>query len=332
MKCLSFVLLIALASAAEWAVLLAGSSGYGNYRHQSDVAHMYGVLTDHKYDPDHIITIMYGDLPGNEANPFPGTIYNHPGNNQRNYQEGLVIDYKKDRYGLSSWMMDVPFTMFYGAGGMFGSVAEDGTPEMSFEDEDVINRYEKIYRALIEQNAYFVTDLNQYETSYEMFAAGHALFYDTSLNKVRSFLADMSDDYGIVPVPKYDTNQKEYLSFVNGSTGFVMMVSTEKDPEYVGAILEAMARYNYENVSTKMFEIVTKLQSVRDQDSSEMVEYIIRNRVFDSAYFFDLAVSNVVLEQLKTGKPEISAQLTSAKKTSKTELRGILRKMSKKQK
>ena len=243
-----------------------------------------------------------------------------------------VIDYKKDRYGLSSWMMDVPFTMFYGAGGMFGSVTEDGTPEMSFEDEDVINRYEKIYRALIEQNAYFVTDLSQYETSFEMFAAGHALFYDTSLNKVRNFLADMSDDYGIVPVPKYDTNQKEYLSFVNGSTGFVMMVSTEKDPEYVGAILEAMARYNYENVSTKMFEIVTKLQSVRDQDSSEMVEYIIRNRVFDSAYFFDLAVSNVVLEQLKTGKPEISAQLTSAKKTSKTELRGILRKMSKKQK
>lgn len=243
-----------------------------------------------------------------------------------------VIDYKKDRYGLSSWMMDVPFSMFYGAGGMFGSVTEDGTLEMSFEDEDVINRYEKIYRAIIEQNAYFVTDLSQYETSFEMFAAGHALFYDTSLNKVRNFLADMSDDYGIVPVPKYDTNQKEYLSFVNGSTGFVMMVSTEKDPEYVGAILEAMARYNYENVSTKMFEIVTKLQSVRDQDSSEMVEYIIRNRVFDSAYFFDLAVSNVVLEQLKTGKPEISAKLTSAKKTSTTELKRILRTMSKKQK
>ena len=42
--------------------------------------------------------------------------------------------------------------------------------------------------------------------------------------------------------------------------------------------------------------------------------------------------SMVVLEQLKTGKPEISAQLTSAKKTSKTELRRILRTMSKKQK
>ncbi len=240
-----------------------------------------------------------------------------------------TIDYKKDRYGLSSWMMDVPFSMFYGAGGMFGSVAEDGSPAIAFENADIINRYEKIYQALIEQQAYFVTDLSLYDTSYEMFAAGHALFYDTTLNKVRNFLSEMSDDYGIVPVPKYDTNQKEYLSFVNGASGFVMIVNTEKDPEYVGTILEAMARYNYENVSTKMFEIITKLQSVRDEDSSEMVEYIIRNRVYDSAYFFDLTVSNVVLEQLKAGKAEISSKLTSAKKTSTTELRRIIKTMAK---
>ncbi|CBK22108.2 uncharacterized protein [Blastocystis hominis] len=93
MKFSFFVLLLAIASASKWAVLLAGSSGYGNYRHQSDVAHMYGILIDHKFDPDHIITIMYGDLPDHPRNPFSGTIFNHPGNNQRNYQEGLVIDY-----------------------------------------------------------------------------------------------------------------------------------------------------------------------------------------------------------------------------------------------
>jgi glycosylphosphatidylinositol transamidase (GPIT) subunit GPI8 len=28
----------------HWAVLIAGSSGYGNYRHQSDVCHAYQVL------------------------------------------------------------------------------------------------------------------------------------------------------------------------------------------------------------------------------------------------------------------------------------------------
>ena len=54
---------------------------------------MYAVLRDHEFNPDHIITIMYGDLPDDPRNPFSGTIFNHPGNNQRNYQEGLVIDY-----------------------------------------------------------------------------------------------------------------------------------------------------------------------------------------------------------------------------------------------
>ena len=61
---------------------------------------MYGVLLDHNFDQEHIITIMYGDIPNNKYNPFSGTIYNHNGNNQRNYQSGLVIDYNST-YNLS---------------------------------------------------------------------------------------------------------------------------------------------------------------------------------------------------------------------------------------
>ena len=242
------------------------------------------------------------------------------------------IDAQHDRYGLTCWMMDVPFCLYYGAGGMFASIGDDGLPELSFEDADVINRYEKIYQTLIGQQAYFVTDLSIYDTVVETFSTGHALFSNTSLGQIRGSFSDMTDDYGIVPMPKYDTNQKEYLSFVNGASPFVMIVNTESNPEYVGTILEAMARYNYENVSTKMFEIITKLQNVRDQDSSEMVDYIIRNRVYDFAYFLDLDVSNVVLTQLNDGKQEISSKLKSAKKTSQNALKLQIKQMQRKQK
>lgn len=93
MKFITIAMLLALAAAGEWAVLLAGSEAYYNYRHQSDVAHMYHVLMDHKYDPDHIIVLMVDDLGSSPFNPFPGTIFNHPGNNQRDYHKGLVVDY-----------------------------------------------------------------------------------------------------------------------------------------------------------------------------------------------------------------------------------------------
>lgn len=239
------------------------------------------------------------------------------------------MDYDADRYGLSSWMMDIPFSVFYGAGGMLAALDEDGKPVLEYEQADIVDRYEKIFRGIIRQNAYFVTDLTLYETSYECFAGGHALFYDTTLNKIKNFLSEMDDDYGVVPVPMYDEMQKEYKSFVNGATGFIMINATEKDAEYVGTILDAMARYNYQNVSPKLFEVISKLQSVRDEDSSEMVEYIIRNRVYDLAYFFDLDISNVVLNQLKEGKEEITSALKAANKSSSKTLTKILKSMNK---
>lgn len=239
------------------------------------------------------------------------------------------MDYDADRYGLSSWMMDIPFSVFYGAGGMLAALDEDGKPVLEYEQVDIVDRYEKIFRGIIRQNAYFVTDPTLYETSYECFAGGHALFYDTTLNKIKNFLSEMDDDYGVVPVPMYDEMQKEYKSFVNGATGFIMINATEKVPEYVGTILDAMARYNYQYVSPKLFEVISKLQSVRDEDSSEMVEYIIRNRVYDLAYFFDLDISNVVLNQLKDGKEEITSALKAANKSSSKTLTKILKNMNK---
>ena len=32
------------AKSSHWAVLIAGSSGYGNYRHQADVCHAYQIM------------------------------------------------------------------------------------------------------------------------------------------------------------------------------------------------------------------------------------------------------------------------------------------------
>jgi len=45
-----------------WALLVAGSNGYYNYRHQADVCHAYQVLLKHGLKPENIITMMYDDI------------------------------------------------------------------------------------------------------------------------------------------------------------------------------------------------------------------------------------------------------------------------------
>jgi hypothetical protein len=137
----------------------------------------------------------------------------------------------------------------------------------------------------------------------------------------------MENRYGILPVPKYDQHQQDYASFVNGSTGLVMVAKTEKDTEFVGAIMDAMACYNYEHVTPNMFQVVTKLQVAQDPASARMVDLIIRNRVFDLGYFADLGVSNLVRDSLISGRAEIASGLTSGRKAAERSLSKLLTNM-----
>ncbi|KAK6935229.1 Peptidase C13, legumain [Dillenia turbinata] len=62
----------------RWAVLVAGSSGFGNYRHQADVCHAYQILKKGGLKEENIVVFMYDDIASNEFNPRRGVIINHP--------------------------------------------------------------------------------------------------------------------------------------------------------------------------------------------------------------------------------------------------------------
>jgi hypothetical protein len=64
---------------SHWAILVAGSNGWGNYRHQADVCHAYQVLKAGGLKDERIIVLMYDDIANNEENPHQGTIVNSPG-------------------------------------------------------------------------------------------------------------------------------------------------------------------------------------------------------------------------------------------------------------
>ena len=62
----------------RWAVLVAGSKGYQNYRHQADVCHAYQTLKKGGLKDENIIVFMYDDIAFHKENPRPGIIINKP--------------------------------------------------------------------------------------------------------------------------------------------------------------------------------------------------------------------------------------------------------------
>jgi len=80
----------------NWAVLIAGSNGYYNYRHQADISHSYQILRKLGNFPDkNIIVMMYNDIVNNTENPIPGKLFNEPGG--IDVYNNITISYQGDK-------------------------------------------------------------------------------------------------------------------------------------------------------------------------------------------------------------------------------------------
>eukprot|EP00927_Polykrikos_kofoidii_P052444 TRINITY_DN4628_c0_g1_i2.p1 TRINITY_DN4628_c0_g1~~TRINITY_DN4628_c0_g1_i2.p1 ORF type:complete len:454 (+),score=72.48 TRINITY_DN4628_c0_g1_i2:47-1408(+) len=80
----------------NWAVIVAGSSNYFNYRHQADACHAFQIVKEKGILEDRIITMAYDDIAYDAENPFPGKLFNKPDPNGLGVDVygGCNIDYK----------------------------------------------------------------------------------------------------------------------------------------------------------------------------------------------------------------------------------------------
>ena len=79
------------ALSGQYAVLVQGSNGWNNYRHQADVLSVYQMLKKNGYDDDHIILILDKALASDSKNPEPGIIRAEDGG--PDLLGGSIVDY-----------------------------------------------------------------------------------------------------------------------------------------------------------------------------------------------------------------------------------------------
>ncbi|KFD70271.1 hypothetical protein M514_09230 [Trichuris suis] len=74
-----------------WALLVAGSNEWWNYRHQADICHAYQILHKHGVPDERIVVMMYDDIAYNKENIWKGKIINHP--KGKDVYKGVPKDY-----------------------------------------------------------------------------------------------------------------------------------------------------------------------------------------------------------------------------------------------
>lgn len=157
-----------------------------------------------------------------------------------------------------------------------------GMPVFTLKSEKTTEFTEKLYELFFENKGVLDCVYSGKATpdAYkDAFTNGKVIFEHA---KVRYVLFDnyreMKDDFGILPYPKWDEEQEEYISFVhNSSTTVCCPVSSDIDRtnEELSAIIEALASESYQSVSIPFYEAALKAAYSRDDLSAQMIDIIM---------------------------------------------------------
>ena len=121
----------------------------------------------------------------------------------------------------------------------------------------------------------------------EKMAEGTTLFASAMIESGITYLRNAGNDYGIIPYPKYDEEQDDYVTIVDGGFTVLAVPKSVTDPERSGIIAEALCAETYKNVIPVYYEIALKEKGARDEESIEMIDFIMSKRVYDFGYVYD---------------------------------------------
>ena len=187
----------------------------------------------------------------------------------------------------------------------------DGNPVISLFTEKYLNCFETAYKMHVDNG--FCLYAEDYISKYadpwtncieKAFSDGRALFNFSGINRVTLFRS-MEVDFGILPVPKYDEAQEKYYSIVStGSASSIGIPSTVTDTDRTGIIIEALSAESMYTLTPAYYDVSLKTKYVRDSESSDMLDIIFANRVFDLGLVYNWGQISTAVDRLMTTRNE----------------------------
>ncbi len=151
----------------------------------------------------------------------------------------------------------------------------------------------------LDSNAYSVLALGEV---YNAFKQDKALFLVATIHFLHD-LRSMETDYGVLPFPKYDAAQEDYIT--RSVDGWLHCVPTTcQNTEMTSIIMQALAYYSNQTVYDAYYEQALTSKFMRDSDSVEMVELMLSTLQVDlgDTIWYEQIRGPIVEKMISQGK------------------------------
>ena len=150
----------------------------------------------------------------------------------------------------------------------------------------------------------------------ETFAEGRVAMM-TNYIYATEHIRDMSDDYGIIPIPKYNKDQENYITQIGTSTSTFFIPQTQTDLDLAAKFIECEAYFGYSEVSPVYYEAALKNKYAADPDMGQMLDIIRENATisFLFVYYSSLSEAPRTLFRFNTTpKADLASHLNTTKR------------------
>ncbi len=151
-------------------------------------------------------------------------------------------------------------------------------------DEHYVDVFSGIASITSDKNRYYEAWSSADLSNYHLLAEDRALIAGMQLIELEQ-LREMESDYGVIPNPKFDEAQEDYISCIYNDYTPVEIPITSTDPERTAVILENLCAQTYRLVKDVYLEDMLSQKLVRDEASIEML-----NLIFDCETRMDLLI------------------------------------------
>ncbi len=246
----------------------------------------------------------------------------------------------EDIYGFSAtW--EYGNTFFIGSGLRY--ILNDDSvsaPELYLSDttrmQKVTNVLEIARNIFHDNNATFKVPGGEESLGVDAFIQGRVLFIGEAVMYIQQFNREMDDDYGVLPVPKYNQEQTDYLTWSHGLGSTFSIISTvpTADRETIGDIMSAYAILSHQHLRPVFYDTVLTSRDLRDPESVEMMDMIFANRVYDMAFYFTGGTYGFTFESIFKGcvnddKDTFNSEYTSASARFDKKIEGLFKALNK---
>ena len=226
-------------------------------------------------------------------------------------------------------------TLIIGAGFRYVGFDDDHNPYFNLKgNEKMINFLQKIVETE-SANEYIYPVSNDMLTSGYLpnaspdsdFTSDQNLFQQAMIFAIESNFREMQSDFGILPAPKYDEAQENYLTYANiGEIATLPRSFDSSRADYIGTLMEAMSFYSQQNIVPAYKETVLQVKLSRDEDSAKMLDYVFGNIVFDyGTVVWENAITGpIITKYLMPRSSELVSTIESMDASLKTSIEKLL--------